>query len=530
MISRDEIKRLLQDPREFIPILSIIDERGCPRLFNEPFSEQKEILDALISNRVVYIVKPRQVGSSTIVRAYNFWYGYTCKDPIKELVVAHETEATQKMHRLNTEYLNGLMRLDPAFKRKIRAANRNELWFDPDSDSGVMFRCLTAGSPGAGKSWTFQRAHFTEVGSWPADKAKALWGSLTSTMHEGPHYQLIVESTGHGPRTFWHTKVKEASYAKDGTKVVFLPWYNHRNYSIKAPDGFKSELNEDEEALLRKPIFVNGRESRISLNQVYWRRLKIASMGLTEFRRQYPATIEDPFMDDGGTYFSADVLNAMLLAIDKVKPLYEKNHLRVYKNPEPNKRYILTVDSSSGIGLDFAAIQVFSEDYEQVAVYHHNRIRPEDLASAACEIGLAYGKARIMAENKGQQGGVTLYRIKELRYPNLWKDEKGKDWGMDFVSKSVAYSHARRLINTGGVELNDEMTIRELLRMEIGAPDAPTVQADMISAPKGEHDDLADTAVMALWGLRSMTSHRLWSPAQDFVWRQGMKRLAATPY
>lgn len=516
-LRREDLKLILDDPREFIPLLSIVDPDGHVIPFDQPFPEQVELVDALMRYREVYILKPRQIGCSTVVRAYNFWYGYTCPDPIRELIVSHEADSTEKMHRANREFLSSLVRLDRRFERPLKASNRKELIFD---DTGAMFRCLTAGGTGLGKSWTFQRGHFTEVGSWPENLASPLWASLRATMHPGPHYQLVAESTGHGPGTFWADLVERADRS-DTAKVVFFKWSEHPQYQLPPPPNF--ERTDEEQRLADLHDLTNP--------QLYWRRKKIAELpSTTEFRHNYPLTKADAFMSESGSYFDADRLETMLARAERDQrerryPIAERNGLRVYKLPEPGLRYVAGVDSASGVGEDFATINVFSEDYEQVAVYHSNRAKPEELAEYAAEVGNAYYRALILAEGRqGAQGGVTLYRLRQLGYRNLWMDENGKEWDTNSASKMRSYSHARRMLNEHGLLLHDPLTIRELLSIQ---QDEST---DRIAAPKGKHDDLAITVVFACWALRNLTALRTITIAARQAATDYLAALPPTPY
>lgn len=510
-ISAKKLRAILEDPYQFIPLLPIITEQGELIPFDDPYDEQMELLPALIGEPEIYVVKARQEGVSTITRAYNFWYGYTCPDPIRELVVSHEADSTLKMHRMNEEFLDGLARLDDRLRRPLKASNRIETIL---ADTKVMFRCLTAGGRGGGKSWTYQRSHLTEVGSWPENIASALWASLDATQHPGPHYKKIVESTGHGSKTFFADLI-DKQLAVNPDSVKFFPWFKHKNYATRPPDGF-DDMKDDEERFIQKL-------HNLTDAQLYWRRLKLGKFTPIEFKHNYPATIVEAFMDEAGSYFPQELLSLMFAQSKNMKALKEGNGLRIFKLPEASTRYIIGVDSASGIGQDYAAVQVISEDFDLCATFHNNRTKPEDLADIACEIGLAYNGALAIVEDKGKQGGVTYYRMKTLGYRNLWLDEQGRPWDTGFVSKAQSYSYARRLMQDAGLTIPDLGTIRELMSIEQDA-------AGHISAPTGKHDDLADAYVFALWASRSLTSARLWTQSRQIASSLFMRRLPGHPF
>ena len=79
-------------------------------------------------------------------------------------------------------------------------------------------------------------------------------------------------------------------------KNLFLPWWVHDEYTLKAPKGFK--LTDEEEAIRRK--------YDLTLDQMYWRRVTIEDefRGLIEdFDQQYPDSWEKAFKAMNRTLF-----------------------------------------------------------------------------------------------------------------------------------------------------------------------------------------------------------------------------------
>jgi hypothetical protein len=79
-------------------------------------------------------------------------------------------------------------------------------------------------------------------------------------------------------------------------------------------------------------------------------------------------------------FISSDntLINALALTRLKAKqPLYTLGDVRFYKEISPENTYIVALDPSSGVGLDFAAIQVLEmPSMIQVAEWMHNRTPP----------------------------------------------------------------------------------------------------------------------------------------------------------
>lgn len=507
-VQNEAWQEILGDPREFLRLLEVVTDKGKRFQFDDPFQEQVTILDALMNYNNVYIVKPRQVGSSTVVRAFFFWMLYTCPDPIRALLVTHEHRSSIHLHETLNHFYKSLLKVDPRLLRDVSATQDIFRFIDTGAES----HRLMIGSQAQGKSFTFQMGHFTEVGSWHENKNAdpyAAWTSLNATMHPGPYYKCVVESTGHGPGNLFHQLIKEAERS-NVAKVLFFPWSLHHKYRLEPPPDFE---RTDEEEMLAS---LHG----LGNEQLYWRRVQLAkSTDLRTFRHNYPLTLIEAFMSEAGTFFDVEVLNVMMANAQRVEPLVERNGFTLYKRPVMGHRYAIGVDSASGIGEDASVIQVLDADEcEQVAVLHNNRVKPEVLAEQAAELGFAFNKAIILTEKKGEQGGITLFRLKQLGYPNLWVNEKGDAWDTNPATKRLAYTQLRMMIQGMLPKLYHPATINELTSIVEKGNGA-------IEAPTGSHDDLADGLAFALVAMKSAERLHTWSQARLATFRSMMKNL-----
>ena len=85
------LSSIFNDPMKFIPLLKIKDKKGKVCNLN-PNDEQLEILRSLEdSTKDTIILKPRQIGSTTITSAWLFWKWYTSKAPITIVILSHKT-------------------------------------------------------------------------------------------------------------------------------------------------------------------------------------------------------------------------------------------------------------------------------------------------------------------------------------------------------------------------------------------------------------------------------------------------------
>ena len=81
----------------------------------------------------------------------------------------------------------------------------------------------------------------------------------------------------------------------------------------------------------------------------------------------------------------------------------------------------------------------------------------------------------------------------------MWKrhiKKTYKDWVTTSGNKEEAYGHARQMINGDALELNDHVTIQELLHIR--------EEDGRIEGQDGYHDDHAMALVLAEWNRRTI--------------------------
>ena len=499
-------RALVQDPFQFLSSLYIEDEKGALSRFGNPHNEQIMMLDDMMSDRelLVYIT-PRQIGKTTIACGWNYIYGYASLDPVRTLTVAHEAEATDAIFRkIRTFHDN----LPATLKRPVERSNKKELKY---ADTGAVWRCMTAGGRSHGRAWTYQRLHADEIAFWP--HAAEVWASVTSTIHQGPHRQIIVTSTPNGPGGIFHDMVKRG---QSDPKVLlrFFKWSDHSSYRADPPKGWEPDQSEADLSKL------HGWD----LHQVYWRHQKIhgvEGIGIEQFRREYPATIEEGFLTFSGSWYDIEYLNELLAV------LYEpKQHLefRVFEEVEPGMTYAIGADPSWGTGGDYAVAQVVSADHRQVAVIETNTRSPDEFALAVGRLSALYNNARVLCEaNTGGSGPVVIKNLMSMGVP-LWKNEKGEDFktwslgGRLGGSKGMVYAHARDIVNADGVQLNDFGTVQQCCYVRL--------VGGKLEGQNGYNDDLSDALALALWNLRTV---RAPSMAPPITWKRRVTH-RATPF
>lgn len=99
-----------------------------------------------------------------------------------------------------------------------------------------------------------------------------------------------------------------------------------------------------------------------------------------------------------------------------VKQLYDEKTEKLL----PAHRYVVAVDSSSGRGTDFSAIEVIDiDEFEQVAEWQDKK-ETGLVAEEAYRLGRIYNDALIVTEITGGWGLAVDQVLKRLRYPRLY--------------------------------------------------------------------------------------------------------------
>lgn len=486
----------LLDPAWFVPRLTIVDREGVVRQMDTPTQEQWTVIEAWKRWRNICILKPRQIGSTTITQALAFHAGYTASDPIDILTLTHESGACSRVNMMLKEYARGL---PDALRPRLSRANMSEIEL---AHNGVTFRQGMAGGRGQSRSFTNHIVIATEMAFWPQGSASVkggteadrdVWASTLATMHDGPYRRVVVESTGDGPTGQFYDIVKIARSSEDWA-FIFFRWFDFQQY--RRDPGPDWERTPEEAELAR----LHGLDD----SQLAWRRNKLLDQGYSEmrFRREYPATWEEPFLLAESTWFDAELLNRVLarLPADRIQ---RPGALEVYAEAEPDRRYFIGMDTSGGTGRDYAVIQVLRDDMEQVCVWRSNTTPPHTQAETAANIAARYNGAVVLCE-ENNFGKQVIKRMERLGV-RCWKDEKGKNFwtqgGRAGQTKKMIYGHGQRLVNQGHAcsaaqseptRLNDPTTINELIVVRED-------EKGNIQAPEGSHDDHADALMLAYW-------------------------------
>jgi len=467
------------------------------------------------SDKDILVLKPRQMGMSTIVGACWFHRLYMSGDPFSLLCMAHESGACDRfnmMFRVFAQSLPGPLR------PPLNPDNMKAIGF---THNDAVARMLMAGGRGQGRSYTYNGGWFSEMGQWPMGSASTktdkgvdenVWASANATIHGG---RRTVEFTGNGPFGIGYKMVLTARES-DEWDFLFFPWFEIVEYQVEPPPDWERLPDEQDLAEIMAAGLQTKRSDPAIDRKLAWRRRKLVddATSLRDFRREYPSTWEEPFLLAESTWFDGELLNRLL---GLVPPHWRRDAfhgaLRVYHQPEGGRRYFVGMDTSGGTGKDHAAIVVLRDDFEIAAVWSSNTTPPHAQGDMGAKLSAMFNRAEVLCE-ENNYGRAVIRRMEDLGAP-CWKDERGKNFwtqgGRAGQTKKMVYGHARELVDKQGCcsvadgdrlrGINDESVLAELLVVREG-------DRGNIEAPEGQHDDHADAYVLALWCGRAYYERR----------------------
>lgn len=489
---RTNVEKLLSDRLAFVKMLRIKNKQSQRFEPFVPNPAQKSLWDLLDKNNRVIVIKARQVGISTAVRAWQFHQAVISNDPRTYAVLSFHDRSAKNLRKMDRRWLEEMPSL---LKREMVIDSAEDTIF---RDTRAGFSSFTTGGRGGTRSFEFSGAHLSEFAFYD-DPDEVLAQSL-STVGNGP---LIIESTVNAPGDAFHRLIEQAP--DNGWTVFTYWWWQHEPYRDEnIPQDF--ERDEEEAAL----------SARYGLDdaQLWWRRQQIATLGTNKFRREYPACLDDAFLSRESTYFEAGDL-------DQIESVWFDSTVREFEEPNEDDHYVMGVDVAGGTGGDYSAIACVSlSTMQPVYIFRTNTMSPVDFAATIVTTAQRYNNALVLCESNNH-GHVVLREFQSLKYKKVWLDGEGKPWVTTVKSKLDAFECLREHIKAGIIFRLDQSTLQELRALE--------VRKVTPEAPSGLHDDLAVALALAYRCIRSAPASQRRdaqrSHIDDFIKQRRVARL-----
>ena len=451
---------------EFVSSLCIYHKEQKKLAFFDLNAAQLELLHLMQNHTRILVPKARQLGISTVIRAFFFWKAYMAKEPQPYAVMSHTRDSAENLNKMDKTFYSNM---PPKYQKTLAKLNTRHMVF---KGSGASCDVYTAGGRGGTRSFAAAAAHLSEFAFYP-DQEETI-AEIEATVGEG---LIILESTANQPNDKFHELIKGSLAGENDWVVAFFGWQVKPEYFAKPPRSFK--ITPDEIVLKEAYDLSDG--------QLYWRRKKIRTLGNYKFRREFPINVHEAFRAAKVPYFDQD-------AVDDIEVLsLGKRERRKIEDPNPGEDYVMGVDVAAGVGSDYSAITVLSlATREPVYHYEDNGLSPARLADVIIELAGMYNEPMVLVEANGY-GSTTLMRLEQLGYRRLWKDNKKRYFETRAKSRQLLFEHLREQIENRMFDALDERLIDQL---KTQFWDTDKQRPDH---PKGSHDDLLISLALALW-------------------------------
>lgn len=429
----------------------------------------------------IMILKARQIGFSTIVEAV-FFHELNFKDNKIAMVVSYDDDSAKNINDMSDRYYQYL---PPVIKPVRRPSRGKGILFenpdfddraahlldpkDPKRDPGMQSKFLidTARNKNAGSSFTLNYLHISELAKWADAKA-----TLTSLLQAVPQYGgiVVIESTANGIEHF-HKLWQDAKSGGLNYKTIFVPWFEHSEYSLafeteRKKEIFQTALREDEVRLQKL--------HSLTPEQLNWRRDTIRKKCQNDkniFDQEYPHNDVVCFLTSGRPVFDRQAIEERkqeLLCLYKDKPFevgyieYNKNSgkyefmpdefgpVKIYERPKPGYPYVMGGDIAEGLSHgDWSVAPVCDNTSGVMVAKLRLHIHPDLFANEQLKLAHFYNDA-LIADEVNNHGLTTITALQNAGYYNQYRREvidkisKTKLQKFGFDTKGGANGGSRR--------------------------------------------------------------------------------------
>lgn len=299
-----------------------------------PFGTQRylitEILQALSEDvRHVIVLKPRQVGATTVLAAFDAYWLLAHKG-LQGTFIANNDENLSYFRDVLSEIVKGL---PPAYSYPVRLANRVQLAWS--NGSRLLYQAAgvkSRGKLGRGRGLNF--LHGTEVAYW--GDPEGIQGLRAALSESHPAACYLWESTANGFNHFYDMW-QEAQHAVT-MRAIFVPWWRHELYRIDPEVGgtdakiwavyWDGKPSPEEHAWQREITARWGFE--VAPQQWTWRRWYLAERAGSDqvvMHQEFPTLPEHAFQASGQSFVGATVMARLRMGLPDAPPALHYKYL-----------------------------------------------------------------------------------------------------------------------------------------------------------------------------------------------------------
>ena len=413
---------------------------------------QRRTLQRMRDERLLVVLKARQLGISWLSLAYALWLLLFEAPATVLLFSLREAEAVELLNRLKEMY-----RRLPRWMQSRKVMRENDTTFLLSNGSRAL-----AFSTKGGRSYTGTLALVDEADFVP-DLSSFLNG-VKPTIDAGGKLFLVSTSDKKRPISTFKNLFRAALKGVGDYRPIFLPWH-----------------------------------SRPGRDKVWHARTKaemFAQRGThDDFYAEYPETAEEALAPE--ELDRRIPFNWLKEVIEELPPLRSLAApaipgLTVYVEAVEGRHYVIGVDPAEGNpnSDDSVATVLEVDSWAEVATLC-GKFEPSVLAAFVDLLGTYYNQAEVMVE-RNNHGHTVIRALRERGQTRVLGGYDGKPgWLSNIKGKPLMYDALAEAVRDGACRVRSTETASQLA----------SIEASSLRAPQGLHDDRADSFALAVAAL-----------------------------
>jgi hypothetical protein len=450
----EEYIKCKQDPIYFIKNYCKIVSLDYGLIHFELFGYQERIITTMHENNRTIIQLFRQGGKTTTTASYILHYVIFNKSKTVAILANKAAASREIMSRIQ-DMFEGLPKW---LQQGVKEWNKGS--FELENGSKV-FSSATSASGIRGKSVNL--LYVDEVGIIPNAIAESFFASVYPTISSGKTTKIILSSTPLGYNHWWKFW-NEAQLGINGFIPVSAHWSEHPHRDEKWAQQQKELLGE----------------------------------------LQYMQEVEMSFLGSSATLINSSSISSM----SAIPFIYSRDGLDIQEGAIPGHQYIISADTSKGVGGDYSAftiMDVTNFPYKVVGKYRDNKISPMLYPNILYRVGKEYNYAFIIVEINCSKEVAQILQD-DLEYENLISIKKTPKGQIPCESFSgtmeVGINMDKKIKRQGCMMLKSLIEEKRLLIFDPDIIQEFSVfieRQGSYSADPPNHDDLIMTLVIFGW-------------------------------
>jgi hypothetical protein len=413
---------------------------------------QNRILDGFQNNKFNILLAARQSGKTSSAAIYILWFALFNKDKTIAILANKAETAKSILAEIKFAYEH----LPPYLKPGVLEYNTFSVVFE---NGCKIFAKATSADALRGESISL--LFCDEFAFVPQNIADDFWTANYPTLSTGG--SCIIVSTPNGTANLFYKHWKDAIDKRNTFNPMRIDWWE-----------------------------VPGRDEK-------WKDEQVRNLGKIKFNQEFG----NQFQGSSVTLIDAEFITQHLKWEEPV--LAPDDFTKIWDQPKPGHKYLISVDTAGGVGSDNSVMNVFDITYyperpaEQVAIWVSNAITPPKFSEMVYDAAIHWNKAYIIGEINGLSNEV-LSRIMEMEYEQVYFDYDDETYGVYSTksSKPKAAMWFKEELEGQRIKLKDNATIDEIGYFEEVSPGVYKAKTG-----RNNHDDRVITCMWTAYFLKS---------------------------